>query len=295
MALFILGTRCFASRAERFQNANMRRTRIINRLHQLAVVVISGFVLVSAARAQEANISRSLDQLDTELQLMRGDSLNNDIRALLIPYREATLSSLVAARISTIPFKQGDHFNKGDTLVSFECGVLSASLQTAQAKRKQHRLTYDANQELRQQDAVSKLELALSEAKVEEGNAEVALAQAQLQKCTVPAPYNGQIVKILANEFENVEVGDPLLSILDDSKLEMTLHVPSRWLMLLNKDAKFQVALDETGKTYQAVVTRISPRIDPASRTFEVTAQILGEHEELMAGMSGSAIFGFHQ
>lgn len=265
-------------------------------LSRLLVLISTFIVLVGTAWAQQNEVSVfSGEQLDTDSRFIDQDNFKRDIRALLVPYREATLSSLVAARIAAITFKDGDRFKKGDTLVSFECGVLNAGLETAQARLKQYRLTNESNRELRRKEAVTRLDLALSEAKVEEGNAEVALAREQLKKCKVFAPYDGRVVKILANEFENVEVGDPLLSILDDSKLEMTLHIPSRWFMSISKDTNFEVALDETGKTYQAVITRISPKIDTASRTFEVTARIVGEHKDLLAGMSGIAIFGFQK
>ena len=47
-------------------------------------------------------------------------------------------------------------------MVSFECQVLNAKLQAMQARLKQHRLIHTANKELRKNNAVSKLDLALS-------------------------------------------------------------------------------------------------------------------------------------
>jgi RND family efflux transporter MFP subunit len=271
----------------------------LNRIHivlqlafQLLTVIFAAAVVSGAAWAQSESADR---QLDATVPFTDRLKVSSGIRALLVPQREATLSSLVAARIGKIHVQQGDRFNQGDVLVSFECDVLRARLQTARARRKQHRLTYEVNRDLRKRDAVSKLDLALSEAKLEEGNAEVVLAEAQLRKCNISAPYDGRVVKVTANEFENVEVGDQLLSILDDTNLEMTLHIASRWLKSVGEKTKFNVKLDETGKTYRAQITRISPRIDPTSRTFEVTARIIDGHEELLAGMSGNAIFGFQK
>ncbi len=218
-------------------------------------------------------------------------SVGNDIRALLTPHRQANISSLVSARIQRIHFREGDRFKKGEIMVSFECEVLKARLLSNLAKLKQYELTYNANRELRKDDAVSKLELALSGARVEEGKAEVSLARAQLRKCTVRAPYNGRIVEVIANEFENVNTGDTLVAILDDEKLEMILHLPSKWMTSVSPGKKFTVTIDETGKRYDAAVIRTNPRIDPTSRTFAAIAQILGTHPELRAGMSGNAYF----
>jgi hypothetical protein len=49
--------------------------------------------------------------------------------------------------------------------------------------------------------------------------------------------------------------------------------------------------MDETGKTYQASVTRLGARVDAASQSLEIAAVIEGEHPELLAGMSGLARF----
>ena len=219
------------------------------------------------------------------------NAITDEIRGLLVPRRQAKISSLVAAQVKSIHVKAGDRFSEGKTLISFQCDVLTASLQSARARLKQYELTHNANIELREDNAVSKLDFALSGAKIEEGKADVSLARAHLRKCEVRAPYAGRVVEVIVNEHESVEIGDDLMAILDDNQLEMTLHVPSRWVTSVSKGKEFKVGIDETGKNYDAVVLRTSPQIDPTSRTFEITAQIAGEHPELLAGMSGDAFF----
>jgi RND family efflux transporter MFP subunit len=219
----------------------------------------------------------------------------DEVRGLLVPRRQAKISSLVGARVKNIYVKAGDRFKKGKTLISFECDVLVASLQSARARLKQYEVIYETNIELRKDNAVSELDYALSSARVEEGEADANLARAQLRKCEVKAPYNGRVVEVIVNEYESVEVGADLIAILDDSQLEMVLHVPSKWVASVTKDKKFKVGIDETGKSYDAVVVRTSPNIDPTSRTLQITAQIAGVHPELLAGMSGDVSFNFLQ
>ena len=133
--------------------------------------------------------------------------------------------------------------------------------------------------------------MALSGARVEEGKADVALARAQLNKCKVQAPYAGQVVKRIAQEYESVDIGAPLIAILEDRYLEMTLNAPSRLITSLVKGIRFRVSIDETGRRYHAEVLRVNPKIDPTSRTFNVTAGFVDTHPELRAGMTGDAMF----
>ena len=264
------------------QSMNRCRRRV-----SAAIGLCTSLVISATGEAQQTTPSS-----DVLLPKMADiDNIADEVRALVVPRREATLSSLVAARIDKIAVNDGDRFTRGDILLSFQCNVHSAALQSALAKLKQYELTHAANIDLRRNEAVSKLDLALSEAKIEEGKADVALSRAHLQMCTVKAPYDGRIEKVLANEYETVEVGDPLVEILDDSRLEVTLHIPSMRRVSISKGTRLKVSIDETGKVYDAVVSRMSPKIDAASRTFEVTAEIVGSHSELLAGMSGIALF----
>ena len=261
--------------------------------HILITTMIGAVIGLMPTQTSGQDAHALTQQLSTQTEVAATDSegVGDEVRALLIPHRQATISSMVAARIQTIHVKDGDRFKKGDVLISFKCDVLVASLRSALARQKQYQITHDANLELRKDDAVSKLDVALSEARLEEGNANVALAWAQQQKCKVVAPYNGRVAKVAVNEHESVDIGSALIAILDDSRLEMTLHLPSSWVTSVSKGMKFEVSVDETGKRYDASVVRISPEIDPTSRTFEVTARIVGKQGDLLAGMSGYAHF----
>ena len=111
-----------------------------------------------------------------------------------------------------------------------------------------------------------------------------------LAKCHVPAPFDGRVVeqKVRAQQF--VQPGQALLDILDDSILELDFVVPSKWLAWLKPGHRFDVAIDETGRTYPASLSRIGARIDPVSQTVKVTGTIGGQFPELAAGMSGQVL-----
>jgi membrane fusion protein, multidrug efflux system len=75
----------------------------------------------------------------------------------------------------------------------------------------------------------------------------------------------------------------------------MQLHVPSGWLAWLRPGATFEVGIDETRRTYSATVTELGARVDPVSQTLRVSALIDGDHDDLLAGMSGIARFDVPQ
>lgn|GEM_PF-6895012 len=108
-----------------------------------------------------------------------------------------------------------------------------------------------------------------------------------LGKCNIAAPFNGRVAEQRVREQQYVQPGQALLDILDDSTLELEFFVPSQWLVWLKPEQGFQVAIDETGKTYPAKVQRIGARVDPVSQSIKLSAVIDGKFSEPVAGMSG--------
>jgi RND family efflux transporter MFP subunit len=212
-----------------------------------------------------------------------------EIRAQLTPRQYTTLSSEMAARIDRITTKVGDHFQKGDVLVEFDCAVPRAQEQRARAVQMQAEKTYTIDQRLVALRSMGQLELDVAGAEVEKAKADVAGAVAITSKCTIVAPFSGITVDQKARAFQYTTPGQPLLDILDDHGLEVELIAPSRWLSWLKTGYAFQVRIDETDKTYAAKITRLSGRVDPISQSVKVIGEITGDAPELMAGMSGRA------
>jgi membrane fusion protein (multidrug efflux system) len=212
-----------------------------------------------------------------------------EIRAQLTPRQFTTLSSEMAARVDRIATKVGDHFQKGDVLIEFDCAVPRAQEQHARAVQMQAEKTYTIDQRLVALRSMGQLELDVAAAEVEKDKADVAAAVAITSKCTIAAPFSGITVDQKARAFQYTTPGQPLLDILDDHGLEIELIAPSRWLSWLKTGYAFEVHIDETGKTYPAKITRLSGRVDPISQSVKVIGEITGDAPELMAGMSGRA------
>lgn len=213
-----------------------------------------------------------------------------DIRAQLAPRRYTTLAAEVGAKINRIEVPEGARFRAGQTLIVFDCSLQQAQLQKVKAALAAADQTYSANKRLAELNSVSKLELEVSQAEANKARADVSYMNISLDKCRIPAPFNGRVAEQRAREQQYVQPGQALLDILDDSVLELDFIVPSKWLVWLKPNQKFNVAIDETGKNYPAKILRIGARVDPVSQSVKLTAAIDGQFDELMAGMSGKVL-----
>lgn len=213
------------------------------------------------------------------------------IRGVVKATAQATLASQVQGRISQLPFKEGQRFKKGALLVALDCSKYEAELASAQAEHRGKKKTYENNLRLAEHDSVGTLELDISQVEADKAFAAMSAAQVNVKGCTVRAPFPGRVVKMIVNEHENVFPNDQLISLLDDSLLEIELILPSRSLAWLKVGTPFEYAVDETGLRYPAVVQDIGANVDPASQTVKVKGLFRTQPGNVLAGMSGAASF----
>lgn len=213
-----------------------------------------------------------------------------EIRAQLMPRRYTTLAAEIGAKVKSLPVPEGGRFKAGETLVGFDCSLQQAQLNKARAALGAAEKIWGANKQLSALNSVSKVDLDVSEAEVAKARAEVASNAAVIGKCTLSAPFAGRIAEQRVREQQYAQPGQVLLEILDDSSLELEFIVPSKWLVWLKPGYVFQVAIDETGKSYPAKVQRIGAKVDPVSQSVKLSATIDGKFNELIAGMSGKVL-----
>jgi RND family efflux transporter MFP subunit len=213
------------------------------------------------------------------------------IRVQLVSRDEVELSSQIAGKIASLPFRDGDAFRAGQALVSLDCSLYNAQLHKAQAESEAAQELLQADTKLAQFHSVGELEVAQARGKAKASAAELAYMQTTVRNCVISAPFSGRVVKRTAAPDQFVEAGKPLLTIVDTSHLEWKMIVPSKWLAWLKAGRPLTVQVDEVGKTYDARVVRIGARVDPVSQTVDVTAALAGEAPELLPGMSGWAKF----
>lgn len=213
------------------------------------------------------------------------------IRAQLTPYQQTTFSAEIAANISKLPLREGELFNKDQKLVEFDCALLNAQLHKSSATAEIAIQSLDVSKKLEKLNSISTLEVDQASAKVKETEAELEAMKVNVSKCSLSAPYSGKIAKLYVDAYQYVTPGKPLMDILDTSRLEVRLIVPSGWLSWLKTGNRFSIQIEELGKTYQAKVVRLGARIDPVSQSLQIFGEIEGKHGELIPGMSGWASF----
>jgi membrane fusion protein, multidrug efflux system len=218
------------------------------------------------------------------------DRAPEEVRAQLTPRRYATLASEVGAKVHQVLRQEGQAFAAGDLLVAFDSALPRAQVARAQAILLAAEKTHAAQHRLFGLKSIGQVDLDLAEIEVTKARAELDYASAMLARCEVRAPYAGRVAEQRVREQEFVQPGQPLLEIIDDATPQIDFIAPSRWLAWLRVGQPLRIQIDETGRTYAAVVERIGARVDPVSQSVRVIAVFPEPPPDLVAGMSGSVV-----
>ncbi len=212
------------------------------------------------------------------------------IRGVVRALGQAAIGIDMPVRVARLHFHEAEAFHKGDTLVTFDCKRVEAEHAAAAAASREMRLTLESQTYLDRRGAIGQLEVEISKARADKAEAEAMAIAARLEQCRIVAPFDGRIAELKINEHEVPATGQPFLSLVDETRFEIDLILPSQALRALEPGAPFQFRIDETGIAYEAKVLRIGAAVDPVSQSIKVIAAFVAADGRVLAGMSGTAV-----
>lgn len=216
-----------------------------------------------------------------------------DVRGVVTPAKQALISAEMRGRIIAMPFREGETFQKGSLLISFDCTGVRAELRASQAERRIRELNYQSAQRLFKLNATGALDADVTKAEFDKADSLSDVRQAAVDHCEVSAPFEGVMGETLVNVEEVVTFNQELFRIVGTQSKEIELIVPSNWVRRLKLSTRFEFTVSETGTGYSALITRIAPQIDTLSQTVKIFAEIESAGAEVLPGMSGFAEFDF--
>lgn len=220
----------------------------------------------------------------------RAEASVGQVRGLVRPVHQSSIANDLGVRVERLNVREAQPFKAGDVLLSFDCERLEAEHAAADATFREMQLTLDSNLYLDARGAVGKLDVEVSRARADKAGAEARALKARLKQCKLVAPFDGRVVELTINEHEIPAPGKPFITLVDETKYEIDLIVPSSYLRHLQTGGTFTYRVDETGRDYEAQILRIGAAVDPVSQTVKIIAAFIKPDAHLLSGMSGTAL-----
>ena len=221
--------------------------------------------------------------------------------------QEVELSFRVAGPLITRPVNVGDEVAAGDVVAridprDFEVNLRAVKGQLAQARAAHKRAAADYERAARifkdDPGAISRAAVDRAEedrdralANVDSLIASVQSAEDALSYTYLHAPFDGQVVAIYVENFEDIRAKQPIMRILDTSSIEMIVHIPENLISyapgVTNIKATFDAFPD---RPIPATIKEIGTEASRTTRTFPVTL-IMKQPEDfkILPGMAGRA------
>lgn len=235
--------------------------------------------------------------VSVEVTRVKTARLQEDAQAVgtLRSRQSVTLKPETAGRVSRIAFADGAQVKRGALLVQLDDTLQRAELSQAQAQLSIARANLKRNEELLAQNFVAARVVDESRAALQVAEAQVALADARLQRMRITAPFDGTLGLRSINLGQYVKDGDPLVNLEDTTLLTVDFRLPERYQSQVAPGQSVQVQLDALpGKRFVAKVLAVDPLLDANGRSISVRATMPRDGAaELRPGMFARVLIVF--
>lgn len=244
----------------------------------------------------------AVELAEIEVTTVAPTDLTDEIRisGALQPLQKVRLVAEVGGRIETVTRQVGDAVAQGDILVELRTDTLQAvlrareaSLEASQAQLRLAESILERNRRLGESGVSSQAALLEAEANVlnltaqTRGlEADIEQARIQLEDAVIRAPFDGIVSARSIEPGQAISVGTDLLEIVDISRVEAAVAVPTSRIAQVQVGQEANLSVDGfPGETFPAKVVRISPVAEAGSRAVRVYLQMDNPDERLRGGM----------
>jgi RND family efflux transporter MFP subunit len=243
-----------------------------------------------------------------EVVVLRVEQLTSGplVSGSLEPDRQATLRAEIPGVVRRMLAEPGQAVSAGQLLAQIdEAGVVDATLSARSAVRTATEALAVAAREEERSTRLAKLgatsERDLEQAHLNATNAQAALdeakarlanAETQLRKTRLTAPFAGVVSERSVRAGDVVQVGNPVLTVVDlrSLRLEATVPVAALSVVRTGTEVNFEVAGVERNRI-AGKITRVNPVVDPDNGQVRITVTVPNDAGDLVGGLfaQGSA------
>ena len=219
--------------------------------------------------------------------------------------QEADLSFRVSGPLIDLPAIKGNAISQGDLLAQIDrrdyevqARNVEALLENAQASLLQLEKQYQRSIKIQHsspgiisQSLIDKDKSAMdvASAQVKAYAAQLEASKDALKYTSLVAPFSGEVVERFVDKFEDVNAKQPVLRLLDTSKIEMTVDLPENWAKSVSTLTNLKVSFSAYPSLFlQAEVKEIGNEASKATNTYPLTV-IMPQPDDvrILPGMVG--------
>ncbi|WP_299199578.1 efflux RND transporter periplasmic adaptor subunit [uncultured Amphritea sp.] len=251
------------------------------KFNQFLPPALLSLTLICTPMAQAAGLpaevihvqSKSLTQM---IEAVGGLSANESI--ILRPEQSGS--------VEKVQFTEGSSVKSGETLIVLESSLYKAQLQESKARVNLSRIAYNRAASLVKKKVGSQQDMDSSLAQLQVDQAQQAVAQTQLDKMTIDAPFDGVIGLRKFSPGDYITTGQDLVELTDINTMKVDFKVPENQLPNIRIGQQIKVLVDALpGESFDGSIYAIAPSIDERSHNIAIRAKIENRDNLLRPGL----------
>ena len=192
----------------------------------------------------------------------------------------------IAGRIVKIHFREGQRIAEGAPMVGLDNTIARAEVAQARAALTLSRANFDRAKELLGRGAGTQRTRDETLAKLRSDEANLALAEARLEKTVIAAPFEGIVGLRQVDVGDFVNVGQQMVNIEDIDPMKVDFRVPEVFLAAVSPGQRVEVGADAwPDRSFAGTLYALDPLIDAQGRSIVIRAQLSNDDGRLRPGL----------
>jgi RND family efflux transporter MFP subunit len=222
------------------------------------------------------------------------------------PLKRSTIASEIAGLVEDFPVEEGDVVKKGDLLAKLRTKSLEIDLREAKAQKAEAEARYrlakknlERFQELYKKGVASLQQLQDAETEKDANSAKLSQLEAQidshaydLARSKIVAPFDGYVTAEHTEVGQWIQVGGPVVELIDISRAEINVDVPERYISQIRPGDPATINFDALPNlSIEGKIAFIVPQADKESRTFPIKVVVDNKEGLIKSGMVARVSF----
>jgi len=238
----------------------------------ISLIVIAVIIIIAAFRlfsVREKNVNQSMNLTADYVTVTVADvqkkaaSFTLNFTGTLYPYKELDIPAEISGKITSLNFELGQNFRQGEIIATIDDKIKTLTYESQKIETERLKKDLDRLENLFNGGTASQQQLDNARTSYKTANNKYEEAERQLSYTKITAPINGIITKKIVEVGTYVKDGNPIVSIVDVSRLKVKINVSESSVYYLRVGDRAKITTDiYRGITFEGKISFVSPRGD---------------------------------
>lgn len=263
-------------------------------------VILATIIGCSGEKKQNTTTQKENIKIVKSIELEEKSVTNiKNYNGELKPQQEMKIVTTTGGDIEEIYFKNGDRVKKGEVIAKISNADVEASFFEAQGQLLKAKSTYSTEKisfekykKLYEKEIISENDYLAVKNRYETAQGDLKIAEGKFLKAKddydrlkVISKIDGVITDLFVKKYERVESGKEIVTIVDNSKMEVDIAVSGNDIRYSKLGNKAEIYIDELGISREGVISEINLSSDSNSKKYSLRLLVDNGDNKILKGM----------